>query len=109
MTLSLTFFILYLLTSLAMFLLQIWCFAVLMSISANSLILFWIYHLVLMLLEGFQLYLAKFGRFPFELMASQNHFVDDTVRILAVISFVFHVVMSFLLRLITARKSEWRE
>ncbi|KAA1049224.1 hypothetical protein [Pseudocitrobacter sp. 73] len=109
MTLSFTFFILYLLTSLAMLLLQIWCFALNMFLCANSLILFWIYHLVVIALEGFQIYLARSGRFPFELMASQNHFVDDTVRILAVIFFVFHMLVTLLLRLITAYKSEWRD
>ncbi|POP46355.1 hypothetical protein CHU32_06270 [Superficieibacter electus] len=96
MSLDLSFFILYLLSSLLLFVLQIWIYFLIYPVGGLT------SHLVCraanMAAMAIQLCLVATGRFPFNVLSSQVRFVDDMVRVLALVFLLLHgVVYIFLL------------
>ena len=91
MTLSMTFFILYLFSSLALLLVQIWLFFIVHF--AHPLVSHFVCRLGNFFAMGGQMYLAKTGRFPFGILTSQTPYIDDVVRLLAIVFMLLHPIV----------------
>lgn len=110
MDLSLSFFILYLLSSLTLIAVQIWLFFVAYS-PAGSLGSHLICRAANALAIFVQLCVTVKGAFPFNMLASQIRYIDDPVRMLALVFTVLHgIVYVFVIRGgLPKPKREWRD
>lgn len=88
MSLDLRFFILYLLSSLLLFVLQFWIYFLIYPVGGLT------SHLLCraanMGAMAIQICLATTGHFPFNVLSSQVRFIDDMVRALALMFTLLH-------------------
>ena len=110
MDLSLSFFILYLLSSLTLIAVQIWLFFIVYS-PDGSLSSHLICRAVNALAMFVQLCVTVKGEFPFNMLSSQIRYIDDQVRMLALVFIVLHgIVYVFVIRGgLPKPKREWRD
>jgi len=92
MNLSFSFFVLYLFSSLTLIAVQFWLFFVVYSPTGSL-----ISHLICRAGNAFavfaQLCLAVNGKFPFGILTSQIRYIDDMVRVLALMFTLLHCII----------------
>ncbi|CAM3169577.1 hypothetical protein SB6411_03700 [Klebsiella spallanzanii] len=110
MNLSFSFFVLYILSSLTLIAVQIWLFFIVYS-PAGSLISHLICRAGNAIAIFVQLCLVVKGEFPFRILSSQIRYIDDLVRMLALVFVVLHgVVYVFLIYGgLPKPRREWRD
>ena len=112
MDLSLSFFILYLLSSLTLIAVQIWLFFIVYS-PDGSLSSHLICRAANALAMFVQLCVTVKGEFPFNMLSSQIRYIDDPVRMLALVFIVLHGIVYVYVFVIRGGlpkpKREWRD
>lgn len=110
MNLSFSFFVLYLLSSLTLIAVQIWLFFVVYS-PAWSLVSHLICRAGNAFAVFFQFFVAVSGEFPFGILVSQTRYIDDVVRMLALMFVLLHgIVYVFVIHGgLPKPRREWRD